>query len=127
MSTANLAISHLAESQSSKEVTVNAAMDALDGALAGLLAVAMADADQTPSTANALSHIVFECTGALTADRNLILPTNKKLYIVANQTTGGHNIVAKTSAGTGVTIAAADGFVICYCDGTNIVKICKSA
>jgi hypothetical protein len=118
MSTPNLGITHLAASQNQKEVTVNAAMDAFDGAISDVFSQAMADADQTPSSANALTHAVIECTGALTADRHLILPNSKKLYGVNNKTTGGHNVIVKTtSASATVSIAAGAKWV--YCDGAN--------
>jgi hypothetical protein len=119
-SSPNLAIPLLAESQSSKYVTVNNAIDLLDTAMTGLLVVAMADANVVLTAAQALENMSFKCTGADTADRNLVVPTNTKLYVVENATTGGHNIVVKTAAGTGVTVGPAAGFVILYCDGTNV-------
>jgi hypothetical protein len=117
-SSPNLGIALLAEAQSSKYVTVNNAIDALDGAITDVFTQAMADANQTPSTANALAHMVIQCTGALTADRNLVLPNAKKVYAINNQTTGSHNIVVKTSgSGSTVSIGAACKWV--YCDGSN--------
>lgn len=118
MSTPNLGISHLAASQNQKEVTVNAGFDAFDAAITDVFSQAMADADQTPSSANALDHAVIECTGALTADRHLILPNVKKIYAVNNKTTGGHNIIVETaSASATVSIAAGAKWV--YCDAAN--------
>jgi hypothetical protein len=118
MSTPNLGITHLAASQNQKEVTVNAAMDAFDGAISDVFSQPMADADQTPSSANALTHAVIECTGALTADRHLILPNSKKLYGVNNKTTGSHNIIVKT-ASSSATVSIAAGAKWVYCDGAN--------
>lgn len=117
----NLGISLLVQSQSSKYVTVNDAIDALDGAIAGVFSQAMADANQTPSTANAMANNVIECTGALTADRNLVLPNSKKGYWINNLTTGSHNIVVKTS-GSGSTVSVAAGKTFVYCDGANNFK-----
>jgi len=118
MSTPNLGIALLAESQSSKYVTVNNAFDALDGAITDVFVQAMADANQTPSTANAMSHAVIQCTGALTADRNLVLPNTKKLYVIHNLTTGSHNVVV-TTASASATVAVAAGAQQVYCDGAN--------
>lgn len=123
MSTPNLAIAHIQAAQAQKEVTANAAFDAFDGAITGKFTQAMADADQTPSTANALSHRIFECTGALTADRKLIFPNTSKDYIVNNKTTGGHNITVKAGAGATVNVAAGTPQLV-YCDGsTNVVAV----
>lgn len=122
----NLLITDISASQNQKEVTHNAAIHELDLALTNLLSTAMADADVTLTTGEgnqALANMVFIFTGANTAARNVIVPTNKKLYIVSNATTGGFKITVKTSGGTGVDILASDGYVIVYCDGTNIVAV----
>jgi hypothetical protein len=88
----------------------------------------MSDANYTlnlsASPNEALGYPAYVFTGTLTADRNIIVPTNKKLYLVVNNTTGGHNLVIKTSGGTGVTVAVASGpYTPCYCDGTNVVAV----
>lgn len=116
--TPNLAIQLIASGQSQKEVTVNAGFNAFDGAISDVFTQAMADADQTPSSANALTHAVIQSTGALTADRHLILPNVKKIYAVNNKTTGSHNVIVKT-AGSGTTVSIAAGAKWVYCDGAN--------
>jgi hypothetical protein len=118
VSTPNLGIAHLASASSQKEVVVNSGFDAFDGAISNVFTQAMADADQTPSSSNALGCAVVQCTGALTADRHLILPNVKKIYAVNNQTTGSHNVVVKT-AGSGTTVSIAAGAKWVYCDGAN--------
>ena len=63
--------------------------------------------------------MVLEVSGALTAARNLVVPTNDKLYVVKNGTTGGYAITVKTSGGTGISIANGRKELV-YCDGTNV-------
>jgi hypothetical protein len=63
----------------------------------------------------------IECTGTITANKNLIVPTNKKIYYVYNNTTGGFSIVVKTSAGTGITVTNGSK-VILLCNGTNVIE-----
>jgi len=123
MSTPNLAITHILASQLSKDATANTAFDEFDGTLTDMLTVTMADSNQTVATSDALYHIVFKCTGALTAGRNLVVPTNKKLYVVLNATTGGFAITVKTPSGTGIAVLATASYVVLYCDGTNVVAI----
>jgi len=122
--TPNLDISHIATNQNQKEATANAAFDELDGALTALLLKALpADADYTLTATEggeALGNIAFKITGTITADRNIIVPAKPKLYIVYNGTTGGFNLVIKTAAGTGVTVANAAGYRVVYCDGTDV-------
>jgi hypothetical protein len=123
MASPNLAITHINASQNTKEVTANTAFDELDKALTDKISIAMSDADYVLSTAEggeALGHLAYVFTGVLTANRNIVAPNNKKLYVVSNQTTGGHDITVKTAAGTGIAIHSAT-FTILYCDGTNVV------
>lgn len=123
--TPNLKITEIAANQNQKEVTANQAFIEFDGAITDLLSVAMTDANYTLNSSEggeALAHMAFTFSGTLSADRNIIVPVNKKLYLVQNNTTGGHNLTVKTSGGTGVAIAvSATSYTIVYCDGTNVV------
>jgi hypothetical protein len=118
----NLGITPIASNQAQKEITANEAFERLAGAVAETLLVAMADADVTLTSAQALANASFECTGALTAGRAFVLPTARKLYDVANQTTGGFAVTVKTAAGLGVAIAAGDEQIV-RCDGTDVVAV----
>lgn len=126
--TPNFLIDHISASQNQKEVTANSAFDLLEGAVSNLLSKALpSDANYT-LTANeggeALGNFAVKITGTITADRNIILPTNKKVYAVQNATTGGFNLVFKTSSGTGVTLAVdTTKYTMLYCDGTNVVTL----
>lgn len=126
MATPNLAIIHIAASQNQKEVTANTAFDDLDLALTDFYPVTITDADYTFSNPEALTHMVYKISGALTANRNVVVPNNKKMYVVSNNTSGGHNITVKTSAGTGISLSST-AFVVLYCDGTNVIALAASA
>ena len=96
----------------------------LEQAIAGVGNIAMAGANVTIVTGTGVvgeaRNAVLVLTGSLAASCNLIVPTVKKFYAVRNATTGGQNVVVKTSAGTGVTLA--NGYTqLMYCDGTNVV------
>lgn len=97
----------------------------IEQAIVGAATVAMADANQTLSLLDGTTSngrcVFITCTGALTANRNLTVPTVNKNYIIENATTGGFSIVAKTSAGSGITIAAGTKRFV-YADGTNVVE-----
>jgi hypothetical protein len=120
MATPNLGLAHIAAAQDQKEVTANAAFDGLDEALCGTLPVTVPDADVTLTTSQALSALAIIATGTLTANRKIIVPTNTKLYLVANQTTGGFPVTLTTASGTGFAVSATDGYRLTYCDGKNI-------
>ena len=89
-------------------------------------AQAVTTADVTLSTIQArASQLTFN--GALTADRNVIVPTLAKRYTVNNACTGGtapllFRLVIKTSGGTGVEIPRGS-WVMVECDGTNVFAV----
>lgn len=127
-----LELPQMTESQNDKEVTSNDADARLEGALANITSIAMADADVdlTTPAANvdlALSNLYFRMTGALTADRDLDLPDasngDGKLYIVENATTGGFNVLVQRGAG-GATVAVEPGNTeVLYNDGADVINI----
>src|SRR5216684_2270136 len=101
----NLQIPHVDPAQSQKTVTLNYAIDALDLAIAGHLVKSVAGSSDytlttTPVGTAESENMVLEMTGAMTADINIIVPTQNKLYIAYNNTTGGHTLTFKTVAGT---------------------------
>ena len=97
----------------------------LEQAITGYLSVAQGDvANLTLTTTNGASdqarNAIVNVTGALTAQRNVVVQTANKLYLIKNATTGGYSIVVKTASGTGVTIANGASRLV-YSDGTNVV------
>jgi hypothetical protein len=122
--TTNLAITKIDSSQAQKEVTANEAFDVLDAALSEI-SIAMSDANYTLSsstTPKEWQYGTIKISGALTANRNVVVPTNKKTYEVVNGTSGGFSIVFKTSAGSGVTISPGITAIV-RCDGTDVVAV----
>ena len=97
----------------------------IEQAITGYLSKAMADANQTLTNLNGASdearNMIVEATGALTAGRNIVVPTAEKLYLVRNNTSGGFAVTVKTSAGSGVAVPEG-GTVWVYCDGTDVVR-----
>ena len=88
------------------------------------------DANLTISITNSNASQAARCLvlnvtsvfGALTATRELIVPTSQKQYIVQNNTTGGQSITVKTSAGTGITVPNGRKAHL-YVDGTNVIQM----
>ena len=69
-------------------------------------------------------NMVIECvsSGNLTANRNLIVPANKKLYFIFNNTTGGYAVTVKVSGQTGVSVPmGAKVILMMNSAGTDIV------
>lgn len=98
----------------------------IEQAIAGFLSKAQGDVANLTLTAtdgasDEARNMVIDITGALTAGRNVVVPTAEKLYLFKNSTTGGFAITVKTSGGTGVAIAAGTAQWV-YCDGTNVVQ-----
>ena len=101
----------------------------IEQAISGVVTQPMSDADQTLTITNGASsatnnarNMFIECTGALTAARNLIVPTNKKLYFISNATSGGHAITVKVSGQTGVSVPmGAKVILVMNSAGTDVV------
>jgi hypothetical protein len=123
--TPNLAIEHILQSQAQKEVTANEAFDALDQAIAGLLEVDVSTGGTiTLDPAAALACKMLRLTGTLAADAAVVIPTNKKPYLVHNATAGGFAVTIRTAAGAGVAVGSSlHDTALVYCDGTDVVAI----
>jgi hypothetical protein len=96
----------------------------LEQAICGVQSIVMSDVNYTLTNFNGVTdearNAVLVVTGVNNAQRDLIPPVVKKLYIIANNTTGGYAIRVIGVTGTGVTIPNGSTQVV-YCDGTNFV------
>jgi hypothetical protein len=96
----------------------------LEQAITGVTSITMSDANYTLTSFNGVSdearNAVLVVTGTNNAVRDLIPPVVEKLYIVANNTTGGFAIRVIGATGTGVYIPNGATQAV-YCDGTNFV------
>lgn len=83
----------------------------------------LAAANVTLTPAQAMKKRIT-LAGTLTANVQIIFPTWISEWIVVNNTTGAFTVTAKTSAGTGVALAAGQQKITG--DGTNIVQPAES-
>ena len=88
-------------------------------AFEGSQAITVTTADVTVTQLQ-LAYPVLIISGALTADRNLILSAIVGEWIIQNNTTGAFNLTVKTASGTGITATQGQSTYI-YGDGTNIL------
>lgn len=79
---------------------------------------AMSNTNQTLTYQEAMCDSI-EATGALTAQRDVIVPAVPRSYFFFSNTTGGFGTRIKTPSGTGVSVADGER-VIVVCDGTNV-------
>lgn len=63
----------------------------------------------------------IEVTGALTGNRNLIVPANGQ-WSIFNNTTGAFTLTVKTASGTGVEVGQTKRCIL-IADGTNVVRL----
>ena len=103
----------------------NAALQQLEDAIAGYVSVTQGDVPNYALTAlngttDEARNMYVKVSGAMTAQRNVVCPTAEKLYFVENATTGGFDIVFKTTAGTGITVPSGKKRIV-MCDGTNVI------
>lgn len=108
-------------------VTTNTNLGTLiEQAVSGYVTQAITDgADTTITIPNGATGVArnmyIEMTGALTAARNLIVPANKKLYFIYNNTTGGYAVTVKVSGQTGVSVPNG-AKVVLVSNGTDVVS-----
>jgi hypothetical protein len=96
----------------------------IEQAISGYVTQAITDGADTvitiPNGATGVARNMFiECTGTLTAARNLIVPANKKLYFIFNNTTGGFAVTVKVSGQTGISVPNGKKMVL-VSNGTDI-------
>jgi len=97
----------------------------LEQSISGYVTQIIADAGDTTITipngsTGVARNMVIECTGTLTAARNLVVPTNKKLYFIYNNTVGGYAVTVKVSGQTGVSVPNGKKMIL-VCNGTDVV------
>ena len=97
----------------------------IEQAISGYVTQAITDGADTvitiPNGSSGVARNMFiECTGSLSAARNLIVPANKKLYFIYNNTTGGFAVTVKVSGQTGVSVPAG-AKILLVCNGTDVV------
>ena len=95
----------------------------IEQAISGYTTQAVATGTDTtitiPNGATGVARNMFiELTGTGGASTNLIVPANKKLYFIYNNSTGA--VTVKVSGQTGVSVPAAAKISL-VCDGTDIV------
>lgn len=97
----------------------------IEQAISGYVTQAITDGADTvitiPNGASGVArNMTLELTGALTAARNLIVPANRKLYFIFNNTTGSQSVTVKVSGQTGVSVPNGQKMVL-VCNGTDVV------
>jgi hypothetical protein len=96
----------------------------IEQAITGVQSITMSDANYTLTSFNGVTdearNAVLVVTGTNNAVRDLIPPVVEKLYIIANNTTGGFAIRVIGVSGTGVNIPNGTTQVV-YCDGANFI------
>lgn len=97
----------------------------LEQAISGYVTQAITDGADTfvtiPNGASGVARNMFlECTGALTAARALVVPANKKLYFIYNNTTGGFAVRVKVAGQTGIWVPNGKKMLL-VCNGTDVV------
>jgi hypothetical protein len=98
----------------------------LEQAISGWQDIAVDNTGVTETTLNMTDgelstarNMIIELSGTITSARNVICPTNKKMYTVRNATSGGFPVTFKVAGQTGVSIPFGQT-VIVYVDGTDV-------
>jgi hypothetical protein len=71
-------------------------------------------------TGTELNRVAYRFSGALTGNRNIIVPATVQQYWVDNRTSGAYTLTVKTPAGLGVSVATGQRAIL-YSDGTDVL------
>ena len=115
----------------------NSVTSYLDIAIAGGLAVTITTTDVTLTLTQGTSsatnigsttaqYAILNVSGAMTAARNLILPSSSRQYVINNNTTGGFALTVKGSATSGVTMVNGEKAHV-FWNGTDYAKMSNSS
>jgi len=114
----------------------NAVTSYLDIAIAGGLAITVTTTDVTLTITQGTSvatnigsttaqYAILNVSGAMTAARNLIVPSSSRIYLINNNTTGGFALTVKGSATTGVTLVNGEKAHV-FWNGSDYAKLSNS-
>lgn len=103
-------------------ILANTMVELIDSAIAGATSISLASSDVTLSATNNAADqsrsAILILTGAIGADREVVIPAVSKLYAVQNNTTGAQTVTVKTSAGVGAVVPQGVTTYV-MCDGTD--------
>jgi hypothetical protein len=120
VSSPNLAIPHILQSQAQKEVTANEAFDRLDEALNDRATIDVSAGNSAVSAEDFRRNVLLVLTGTPAAPLDLTVPASKRLFIVENAS--GQDVTVTTGAGAQVILTGGQRRLL-YGDGTNVVAV----
>jgi hypothetical protein len=120
LSTPNLAIPHILQSQAQKEVTANEAFDRLDEALNDSTTIDASAGNTAVAVEDFYRNVLLVLTGTPAGALDLTVPASKRLFIVQNDC--GQDVAVTTGAGAQVVLTSGERRLL-YGDGTNVVAI----
>lgn len=118
--TDNLGVVEVATNQTAKEVTLNNALNKLDNATQGRLAVNFTANARTLSATEFTNAVMFVCAG-LTGAAVLTVPLTKRLFVV-DTASQPYGVTVKGPTGSGVFLSGGSRAQL-YCDGTNVLLV----
>jgi hypothetical protein len=107
-----------------KETLSNDGMENLALGISGAATIPLTNVDHTLTTDNQgeAQHFIQILTGALTANVNVIVPNESRVYVADNRTTGAFTVTFQTAAGGGVAVDQGARTLV-YCDGTTVYPV----
>jgi hypothetical protein len=98
----------------------------IEQAIAGVITVNIIDANYALTNFNGVTdearNTVITITGALSQQRNIVVPLADKVFTFRNATTGGFPIQIIGASGTGTAIPNGATASV-YCDGVNVLPL----
>jgi len=112
------------ENASTWGTKLNATIQQIEDAIAGMISVSTTGGDTTLTTVSGGTdqsrYAILKITGTLVSNSNIIVPAVSKRYLIWNATSGAFTVTVKTSAGTGIVVTQGATASL-FCDETNVL------
>lgn len=107
-----------------KETLSNDSFTNLSLGISGAATIPLSSTDHTLTTTNdgEAMRFVLILTGTLTANVNLLVPAESRVYVVDNRTTGAFTVTCRPAAGGGIAVEQ-NARTLIYCDGSNVYPV----
>ena len=98
----------------------------LEAEWGGRLSKSVAGGAEVVLTTAEAGNLIIELTGTLTANINVVVPAEARLFLLYNNTAGAYALTVKTPTGSGVVVARG-GRAMLECDETDVVHALNAA
>jgi len=100
-------------------ITLNSNFTTIDNNLGGTLTLSVAGNSNVTLTSAQAQNLIYDFTGVLTGNINVVFPAQGGFYYVNNQTTGSFTLTIKATTSTGIVVPQGNSALIIVDNSTS--------